>query len=400
MQLRIQNTTWRFNITPFRLALMALVALMAVFVFYRLIVGLGPTTNMTDNWPWGLWKLPALGWVAITAGGFTTALMVYVLNIEEYKPLVRGTMVVSLLGYILSLVSLGLDIGLWYQFWTPYFFWGSSSILFDVYWCISLYATVQIIKFCEPISEKVLPTYKKYFLRIAPVLVVAGILLPTLHQTALGSLYLLMVGKLYPLWWSNYIGVFFLLTAFFLGPAMVIVENYFRSKIYNRPFRADLLYRLARISAYIMIFYLCFKFVDLARLGALGYIFDSALETFFFFLEYGVCVALPIVIMFTQWGKTKAGLVTFGILVSFGVFLTRVNVIMIGMMDHYGFYFPSLIEWIVFAGMVSLWILLYMLIVENLNIIDYPKEAKSRELSSLPKLTESFEPAGIAKKTV
>ncbi|MCD5406951.1 MAG: polysulfide reductase NrfD [Desulfotomaculum sp.] len=381
MELRIQNTKWSFHITPFRLFLMVLVAAMAVLAIYRLVVGLGPTTNMTDNWPWALWKLPALGWVAITAGGYTTALLVYVLNVKKFKPLVRGAMVVSLLGYILSLVSLGLDVGLWYQFWTPYIFWGYNSILFDVFWCISLYATVQILKFGEIATEKVGTPWHKYFALMAPVLVIVGIMLPTLHQSALGALYVLMVGKLYPLWWTPYIGLFFLMTSFFLGPAMVIIENHFRSKTYGRPFRADLLHSFARIGAFVMIIYLALKAYDMTRLDVWGYLFASTLETTFFLLEYGLCVIIPLIIIYTAWGKTRAGLLTFGILVASGVFLTRINVIIIGMMNHYGFYFPHPIEWLVFFGMTALWVLLYLFIVENFNIMDYPDKEKPRPLA-------------------
>jgi len=351
---------------------------MGVLVIYRLIVGLGPTSNMNDSWPWALWKLPALAWVALTAGGYTTALLVYVLNVKKFKPLVRGAMVVSLLGYIFSLVSLGVDVGLWYQFWTPYIFWGASSILFDVFWCISLYATVQILKFGEVATEKVGKPLHRYFVQIAPVLVVIGIVLPTLHQSALGALYVMTPYKLYPLWWTEYIGLFFLMTSFFLGPGMVIIENYVRHKVYNRPFRTDLLHSFARIGAFVMIIYLALKAYDMTRLDAWQYLFASTLETTFFLIEYGLCVIVPLIIIFTPWGKTKAGLLTFGILVTFGVFLTRVNVVIIGMMDYAGFYFPHPIEWLVFIGMISLWILTYFFIVENFNIIDYPEKEKPR----------------------
>ncbi|MCL0049519.1 polysulfide reductase NrfD [Peptococcaceae bacterium] len=378
MNVKILGTRWTFQITPFRIILLGLAGIAIVLIIYRFIVGLGPTTNMNDDWPWALWKVPALAWVALTAGGYTTALLVYVLNVKKFKPLVRGAMVVSLLGYIFSLVSLAVDIGLWYQFWTPYIFWGPSSILFDVFWCISLYATVQILKFGEVATEKIGKPLNRYFIKIAPVLVVAGIVLPTLHQSALGALYVMTPGKLYPLWWTEYIGLFFLMSSFFLGPAMVIVENYVRHKVYNRPFHADLLHSFARIGAFVMVIYLALKAYDMTRLDVWQYLFASTLETTFFLIEYGLCVIVPLIIIFTPWGKTKAGLLTFGILVTFGIFLSRVNVIIIGMINHAGFYFPTLIEWLVFLGMTALWVLAYFFIVENFNIIDYPEKEKPR----------------------
>jgi len=54
---------------------------------------------------------------------------------------------------------------------------------------------------------------------------IAGIILSTLHQSALGAMYLLAPGKLHPLWFSSYIPTFFLSSAVYAALAMVIVVS-------------------------------------------------------------------------------------------------------------------------------------------------------------------------------
>jgi Ni/Fe-hydrogenase subunit HybB-like protein len=65
------------------LALFGLVA-----AVMRLAYGLGPTTNLTDAAPWGLWKvLNMVAGVALATSGFTVGFLVYVLRREQYRPL-------------------------------------------------------------------------------------------------------------------------------------------------------------------------------------------------------------------------------------------------------------------------------------------------------------------------
>ena len=52
--------------------------------------------------------------------------------------------------------------------------------------------------------------------------VVFGITLSTLHQSALGALYLMAKPKVHPLWYSEFIPVLFFVSSIFAGMAMVI----------------------------------------------------------------------------------------------------------------------------------------------------------------------------------
>src|SRR4029077_9677987 len=61
-------------------------------------------------------------------------------------------------------------------------------------------------------------------------LVICGVILSTLHQSSLATLYLIVPEKLYPLWYTPLLPVFFFLSAIAVGLAMTIFESSLSSK--------------------------------------------------------------------------------------------------------------------------------------------------------------------------
>ncbi len=367
---------WSFKITPTRIILAALAGLAAVLAIYRLVVGLGPTTNLNDHWPWGLWiGFDVLCGVALAGGGYSTALIVHILHREQFNSIARSAMLTSLLGYLLVMAGLFLDIGQWFNFWRPFVSWGYHSVLFEVFWCVSIYTTVQVLEFGEIVTERVAKPWHKFFKKIMPVLLVVGVLLPTMHQSSLGGLYLIEVGKLHPLWWSPFIPLFFFMSSFFVGPAMIAVETSLAGRAFNHWVDLRVLRSLARIGGSIMIIYLGLKVIDLINRGAFKYVFAGGLESTMFLLEIFIGVIIPLVIVFGPWGKTRKGIVTYGALTAIGVLMNRLNVVITGMINYYGpGYFPHWMELAVSIGLVAGGVLAYCFIVENFNILGHSEE--------------------------
>ena len=368
-----QSSKWVFRMTPIRFLLLILTLIAVALATYRLIVGLGPTTNLNDEWPWGLWiGFDVLTGVALAGGGYSVALIAHILHIEKFNVIARSAMLTSLLGYLLVMVGLFLDIGQWFNFWRPFVSWGYHSVLFEVFWCVSLYTTVQVLEFGEIGTEKVAKPWHNFFVKAMPFLLVIGVLLPTLHQSSLGALYLTQVDKLHPLWWSPYIGLFFLMSSFFVGPAMVTVETSLAGRAWNHWIDVKIIRSLQRIGVTIMLMYLTLKIWDLIARDAMQYVFAGGLESTMFLIEMGFGIIIPILIFFSPWGKTRAGLVTAGALVALGVILNRMNVVIIGMIGYYGpGYFPSTIEILVTVGLVAGGMLAYCFICDNFRILDH-----------------------------
>ena len=140
---------WSFRVTPARLLLLGLLAAAGAVIIARLVLGLQAVTNLSDEWPWGLWiGFDVLCGVALAGGGYGTALVICILHNDKLKPVLRATMLTSLIGYILVVVSLFVEIGRWWNFWRPFVNWGHDSVLFEVFICISLYTVVQTLELC------------------------------------------------------------------------------------------------------------------------------------------------------------------------------------------------------------------------------------------------------------
>ncbi|ABO49007.1 putative hydrogenase cytochrome b subunit [Desulforamulus reducens MI-1] len=368
-----QAQKWSFKMTPTRVLLMLLSAVAVGVIVFRLVTGLGMVTNLSDEWPWGLWiGFDVLCGVALAGGGYGTALIVHVLHKEYFHPIARSAMLTSLIGYLLVMAGLFLDIGQWFNFWRPFVSWGHSSVLFEVFWCVSCYTTVQILEFGEIATERIGTQFHSIFKKALPVLMIIGIIFPTLHQSSLGGLYLLMVDKLYPLWWSPIIFFFFLLSSFFVGPAMICVETTLAGKAYDHWVPIPVLQKLIRISGFVMIFYLLLKIYDLVSRGVFGLMFSGTFEANMFLIEMIFGIIVPIIICFSGFSATRKGLFTFGLLVSCGVVLNRMNVVVIGMIRSTGVsYVPSIWEFIVSAGLVAMGVLAYCFIVENFKILEH-----------------------------
>jgi Polysulphide reductase len=373
---KMTNVKWRFRITPMRLVFMAIAVAAIAVILVRFVSGLGATTNLNDQWPWGLWiSFDVLLGVALAGGGYGTALIVHVLRRDKFYPIARSTMLTSLLGYIVVVLGLLIEVGQWFNFWRPYVSWGHASVLFEVFWCISCYTVIQILEFCEVGTEKVFKGAHKYLKKAMPVLLVIGITLPTLHQSSLGELFYLMVGKENPLWWSVLLPPFFLLSSFFVGPGMIIVESTLAGKAFNHKVDIPVLRGLARISGGAMLLYLILKIADMAVKGTFANAFAFDLPSIMFLSELAFGVILPIIIAFSSLSSTRTGLIWFGILDVAGIVLNRFDVVFTGMgkyLNQYGgHYFPAWTEFVVSLGLVSIACLAYLFIVENFNIIGH-----------------------------
>ncbi len=367
---------WSFRMTGFRKLLILLVLIAVGASLWRFVFGLGAVTNLSDEWPWGLWiGFDLLCGIALAGGGFSTALIVHVLHKDKYLPIARAALLTSMIGYIISMVSLFLDIGRWFNFWRPFFYWGFHSVLFEVFWCISLYTTIQVLEFGDIFFEKVkFPGLKKILGYMMTPLLIIGIVLPSLHQSSLGSLYIVAIDRLYPLWWSMLIPFFFVWSAFFLGPAMVTVEGYLAARAYGREPETPVFASLTKVTLVMLIIYLIVKIVDLTYRGVLGMAFNGSFESNMFLIEMIVFIILPIIMYMSSSVRNKlGGVLTASILVVVGVIFNRMNVVFTGMAQATGgSYFPSIWEWLITIGMWSGLVLFYCFAVENFPIL--PKE--------------------------
>ncbi|MCL1852404.1 MAG: Ni/Fe-hydrogenase cytochrome b subunit [Peptococcaceae bacterium] len=384
MQEETARGKWGFRFTPVRLVMLGIAVAAIVIVLVRLVVGLGGVTNLNDQWPWGLWiYFDVLLGVALAGGGYSTAFIVHVLKVDKYHSIARSAMLTSLLGYLLVVLGLFIDVGQWFNAWRPFVSWGHHSVLFEVFLCVSLYLIVQFLEFGEIASEKIFKRTHKFFLTSMPILLIIGVMLPTLHQSSLGELFFIMQGKLDPLWLSPIIPICFLLTSFAVGPAMIAIETRLASRPLHHKPDLPVLKGLIKISGGILLIYFVIKMIDLGVRGQFGNMFAGTFASNMFLLEIGAGVLIPILLAFSRAVATNAGQIWFACLTVGGVVLSRFNMMtgLGGYLNASGaHYFPSVMEFIVSIGFVCIACLLYLFIAENFVIVDDHAQGHEVEL--------------------
>ena len=247
----------------------------------RFTEGLGAVTGMNDAAPWGLWiGADVFAGVALAAGGFVIAATVHIFRIERFEPILRPTVLTAFLGYMLVAVALFIDIGRPLSWWHPLVMWQEHSIMFEVTWCVILYSTVLAIEISPVVLERLGLTRLLKLVKTTTIpVVIAGVILSTMHQSSLGSLYLIVPGKLYPLWYSPLLPVFFLISAVAAGMCVIIVESFFSAKILRRGLESSLMADLGKAASIILFVYLLIKFSDLAVRGAWDLVCERNLQS-------------------------------------------------------------------------------------------------------------------------
>jgi Ni/Fe-hydrogenase subunit HybB-like protein len=346
-------------------------AFLAVSVL-RFTRGLGATTNLSDRFPWGLWiGFDILCGVGLAAGGFTLMATVHLFNIRRFEPIVRPAVLTAFLGYLLVIFGLLYDLGQPWRIWHALIYWNPHSVLFEVAWCVMLYTTVLALEFAPVVFERLrLEGPRRVLHALSTPLVIAGVVLSTLHQSSLGSLYLIVPEKLHPLWYSSMLPVLFFLSAVGAGMGMVILESALSGRAFGRRLEMDLLEPLGRAMVVVLGIYGILRLRILAQSGALATIFAPTYESRMFLIEFGLGVVLPVLILVVhRLRHHPRGLVVAAALAVMGFVLHRLNVSVTGLERAAGLrYLPSWMEVTVSAGLVALGFAAFALAVRYLPI--------------------------------
>lgn len=338
----------------------------------RFTQGLGASTNLSDQFPWGLWiGFDILCGVGLAAGGFVVAASVYIFNLERYKPILRPAVLTAFLGYILVVFALMYDLGRPWNVWHPIIMWNPRSVMFEVGWCVMLYTTVLALEFSPVVFERLnFKKAKRIIHAISVPLVITGVILSTLHQSSLGSLFLIVPEKVYPLWYSSSLPYLFFLTAVAVGPAMVTIESFLSWRAFGREIETPILSKLAKVSGAALAVYLVLKVQDLVHGNLLPLLTDFSLEAILYSTEILLGVVVPItLIAITRVRSTRTGLFIISLFVVLGFILNRMNLSVTALERYAGVsYFPSWMEISVTLMVVAIGFAAFRLAVKYLPI--------------------------------
>jgi Ni/Fe-hydrogenase subunit HybB-like protein len=376
----MSGTQWQARLSFWHIVFYLVMAAGLYAAFVRITKGLGGATSLNDQFPWGLWiGFDVLSGVGLAAGGFTLAATVHIFNIERYKPILRPAILTAFLGYLLVILALMFDLGLPYRIWHPLVMWNPHSVMFEVGWCVTLYTTVLALEFAPVVLERLHWDKALKGMRMVLIpLVILGVILSTLHQSSLGSLYLIVPHKLYPLWYTSLLPVFFFVSALCAGLAMTIFESWHSSRAFGKQLEISLLSNMGRLLGVLLSVYLTMRFLDLLHRGALSLLLQRRPETYLFLLEFALFAAPTFLLLRRSVYSQASALYGCAVLVLFGFVANRLNISVTGMEAGSGVsYFPKWTEIAVTLFIVAFGFAIFRFAVQYLPIFETETPSRS-----------------------
>jgi Ni/Fe-hydrogenase subunit HybB-like protein len=382
--------------TPTIIVLIILVLNGLVWAFMRFVFGLGSVTNLTNQYPWGIWiGIDVAAGVALAAGGFTTSALAHIFHKEHFHDIVRPALLTAMLGYTFVGMGVFFDLGRYYNIWHVFFFWNGNSVLFEVGICVIAYLTVLYIEFLPIVTERfigrinlkgiwaklnsmtdtLLRLIDRSLSKIMFFFIILGVVLSCLHQSSLGTLMILAGSKIHPLWQSPISPLLFLLSAISVGFPMVIMESILSSRSFGLKSEMDVLSSLGRYVGPILGIYLAFKIGDMVIRQTFTHLTEINAASIMWVIEVLIGVIIPMRMFF--WDKvlnSRPLIFTASIMVIFGVLLNRINTFIVSYTPLYAteVYWPSIGEISITLGFIAMEVLLYRTFVMIFPVISQP----------------------------
>ncbi|MBI4418521.1 MAG: polysulfide reductase NrfD [Ignavibacteriales bacterium] len=236
-----------------------------------------------------------------------------------------------------------------------------------------LYTTVLALEFSPIVFERLNFTKAKRIMHaIAVPLVIGGVILSSLHQSSLGSLFLIVPEKVYPLWYSESLPYLFFLSAIAVGPAMVTIESFLSWRAFGREIELPILSKLAKVTGAALAVYLVLKIQDLVAYNLFPLLTEFTLEGMLYWAEILLGIVVPIILVaMTRVRTRRGGLFATALFVVLGFILNRMNLSITALERYTGVsYFPSWMEIAVTLMVVALGFAAFRLAVKHLPIFE------------------------------
>lgn len=356
--------------------------------FYRELTGLGYVTGLNDGYSWGLfknWNVTAL--TALGSGGYAVAVLTWLMNERKFHPIMRTALLTSFLGYGTGMIALGFDVG---RPWNFLHFndprnWNPHSVLMEVAVCMTAYVILALdVENMPPFLERLYQSSdaKKrqlamkifYAIRASfPFFVALAFLLPSMHQSSLGGLMYLASTRVHPLWQTARIPLLYLMMAYVLGLACVLLVLLLSSFVWKLGWDKAVLERLGSIMSFMALAWLLVQFIDLAYRRVIGMAFAFDWYSVWFLLQT-LLILVPAILLRSRELRTRPGMLfglTFTLTLGGLIYRFTPTTVAFSPLGDYR-YFPSVTEILMSIGFTSLAITLFLIAVKKFAILPAP----------------------------
>jgi formate dehydrogenase iron-sulfur subunit len=216
------------------------------------------------------------------------------------------------------------------------------------------------------------------------LLAIAAVTLSTMHQSSLGSLFLLMPDKLDHAWWSPVMPVSFFLSSIAAGLGLMVLVELWIARAFERQVRVAQLAALGKVAFWALAAYEAFRLGDLAVRGRLGHAFTGP-KAGLFLAEVVLGGLLPLALLgAARLRERPAVLGLAAALATGGIVLNRMSVVVFAMslkgampQDSAQGYLPSSVEWGVSLGLIAATIFLFGLAVRHMPVLPREEPAQA-----------------------
>jgi Ni/Fe-hydrogenase subunit HybB-like protein len=374
-------------ITPLNIGAGLIVFAGLFLIALRFIYGLSEVTEASNVQPWGLFLTWGLfSGVPFSASGFVIGTGVYIFGLKRYQPIVKNAILLGFLGYLFAVIFLMIDLGRPWRIYYPMFVsFGTASVMFLVAWHVALYLSVQFFEFCPSILAWLNQGYlRKIAVSMTLGLTVFGVMLSTLHQSALSAMFLLAPGKVHPLWYTSYLPWLAFISAIGAAMALMIVVSklttiYFKDRASPQYLGSidDITIGLGKASSFVMFTYLGMRLISITHEGAWSYL--NTPTGHWFLVEISLLAIIPFLYYFGVLKRNVKLIQVTGVLTMIGIILNRFNLTLI----TFNYQLPrgELFYWkevLVVISVVIIQVLVYRWIVNRMPVLmdhpDYPND--------------------------
>lgn len=343
----------------------------------RLILGLGPTTGLSDAYPWGLWIGFDFLLIALSGAGFTMAAVGHILHIRSLHEAVRPAILTGLMGYVSVLLLLVLDLGRPDRFYHFILFWNVHSPLFEISWCVLLYTTVLLIETSPYLFERLGWKWPvRWFFRLLTPITVIGVTLSTLHQSTLGTLYLNMPHRLHPLWYTPLLPPLFYVSSILAGFAVGLLSYRLAVRVAGRREKPEVVAGLTKGMAIVGGFYLALRVGEVVVTGKWSLLWPDQAMARLWWVEVGLGLIVPwLMVLWPRGRRWPLRTWLAPLLVIFGVGANRFNATWFAQTPPQGgAYAPHPLEWFSTLGILAAAALAWYVGIRLLVIFDSKAE--------------------------
>ena len=365
-------------ITPLNIVAGLIVAAGLFFIFQRFLFGLDTVTEASNEQPWGLF----LSWglfsgVPFSASGFVIGTAVYIFGLKRYQPVVKNAILLGFLGYFFAVIFLMIDLGRPWRIYYPMFIsFGTASVMFLVAWHVALYLSVQFFEFSPTtLAWLSMKGLRKVAVSATLALTIFGVMLSTLHQSALNAMFLLAPGKLHPLWYTSYLPWLALVSAIGGALALVIVVSklttvFLKERADSRYLSSidDITLGLGKAASLVFFTYFGFRLVSVTHEGAWKYL--NTPFGYWFLLEILLFAALPFLFYSGVQNKNVRLVQYAAVLTMVAVIMNRFNISLIAFnwqLPHRELFYWK--EMVVVIAVVTIEILVYRWVVNRMPVL-------------------------------